>query len=182
MKSACVAVILCEALLSVEGQPSNGYAEYSTRQIKALSTQQVDDLLEGRGMGLSLPAELNGVPGPRHVLELRDRLALTWKQVSDIERLAGEMKQEAQRLGQSIVSAERDLDRTFKEQSADEASIRLATAKLASLNGDLRALHLGAHIKTRRFLTDAQISAYDAARGYAMPATMEVHDHATHLH
>jgi len=52
------------------------YAGMQTRPIKALSAQQIDDLKAGRGMGLALAAELNGYPGPAHVLRLSDRLAL----------------------------------------------------------------------------------------------------------
>jgi hypothetical protein len=44
------------------------YAGMQTRPIKALSEQQVADLQAGRGMGLALAAELNGYPGPAHVL------------------------------------------------------------------------------------------------------------------
>jgi len=48
-----------------------------TRPTKALSEQQVDDLRAGRGMGLALAAELNGYPGPSHLLELADKLELS---------------------------------------------------------------------------------------------------------
>ena len=54
-----------------------GYAGMHTRDIKALSPEQVADLREGRGMGASLPAELNGAPGPIHVLELSQQLKVT---------------------------------------------------------------------------------------------------------
>ena len=37
----------------------------------------VADLKAGRGMGLALAAELNGYPGPSHVLELADKLKLS---------------------------------------------------------------------------------------------------------
>jgi hypothetical protein len=36
-------------------------------------------------MGLALPAELNGYPGPIHVLELSDKLGLSAEQKSRIE-------------------------------------------------------------------------------------------------
>src|SRR5207244_4142384 len=48
------------------------YAGQQRRSVKALSEQQLSDLQAGRGMGLALPAELNGYPGPSHVLELAD--------------------------------------------------------------------------------------------------------------
>ena len=50
------------------------YSGMQSRPIKALSEQQIADLRAGRGMGLALPAELNGYPGPVHVLELADKL------------------------------------------------------------------------------------------------------------
>ncbi len=53
------------------------YAGMQTRPIKALSEQQMADLSAGRGMGLALAAELNGYPGPVHVLELADKLNLS---------------------------------------------------------------------------------------------------------
>ena len=53
------------------------YAEMQGRSIKALSDQQIADLNTGRGMGLALAAELNGYPGPSHVLELADKLEQT---------------------------------------------------------------------------------------------------------
>ena len=53
------------------------YAGLEQRPVKALSEQQVSDLRAGRGMGLALPAELNGYPGPSHVLENAEALALT---------------------------------------------------------------------------------------------------------
>jgi hypothetical protein len=56
------------------------YAGMQTRTIKALSEQQIADLKAGRGMGLVLPAELNGYPGPAHVLELSDQLGLSAEQ------------------------------------------------------------------------------------------------------
>jgi hypothetical protein len=42
-----------------------------TAKATGLSEQQVAYLKAGRGMGLALPAELNGYPGPAHVLSIR---------------------------------------------------------------------------------------------------------------
>ena len=63
------------------------YAGMQTRPIKALSDQQIADLKAGRGMGLALAAELNGYPGPLHVLELADKLDLSAEQRSSVQRL-----------------------------------------------------------------------------------------------
>jgi hypothetical protein len=58
-------------------QSQQPYAGLEGRSIKALSEQQVADLRAGRGMSLALAAELNGYPGPMHVLELADSLDLS---------------------------------------------------------------------------------------------------------
>jgi hypothetical protein len=63
------------------------YAGMQTRAIKALSDQQIADLRAGRGMGMALPAELNGYPGPAHVLELADKLELTPDQRASVQAL-----------------------------------------------------------------------------------------------
>lgn len=57
---------------SGQGHPAlSSYAGTQARPVKALSDQQLADLRAGRGMGMALPGELNGYPGPVHVLELR---------------------------------------------------------------------------------------------------------------
>jgi hypothetical protein len=58
-------------------QARQPYAGLEARSIKTLSDQQIGDLRAGRGMGLALAAELNGYPGPMHVLELADALGLS---------------------------------------------------------------------------------------------------------
>lgn len=146
--------------------PANDYAGLQSREIKALSPQQVADLREGRGMGASLPAELNGVPGPLHVLQLSDQLDITPNQRAALERITSEMKAKAQELGAQILNAEADLDKAFATSSIDESGARLATKRIAVLQGELRATHLVAHLKTRGLLTSEQIATYNEARGY----------------
>jgi hypothetical protein len=53
--------------------------------VRVLSDQQIADLRAGRGMGLALPAELNGYPSPVHVLELGDQLKLTKDQRARVQ-------------------------------------------------------------------------------------------------
>ncbi len=118
-------------------------------------------------MGLSLPAELNGSPGPLHVLQMRERLGVTADQVSRLEALRDEMSASAKRLGADIVQAEAELDAAFRQKTVDEAFIQNQTARIGTLNGALRSAHLVAHLKTQQVLTPSQIAAYGVARGYA---------------
>src|SRR5690242_15684118 len=91
------------------------YAGMQARSIKALSDQQIADLGAGRGMGLALAAELNGYPGPSHVLELADKLELSPDQRAGVQRLFDAMKAEAMPLGAKLIAQESDLDKQFAE-------------------------------------------------------------------
>jgi hypothetical protein len=157
-------------------QHQSGYAGMESRDIKALSPEQIADLREGRGMGASLPAELNGIPGPLHVLQLKGQLHVTPEQQVALERITAEMKAYAQRLGQQVIAAESALDQAFRAGTADETVIHDATGRIASLNGELRAVHLVAHLKTKRLLSDQQVLAYNEARGYGVPGSSD-HKH-----
>jgi hypothetical protein len=64
-------------------------------------------------MGLALAAELNGYPGPYHVLELADKLELSADQRVSIQRLFDSMKAEALPLGAKLIEQEADLDKQF---------------------------------------------------------------------
>lgn len=57
------------------------------RTIKSLSATDLEELRRGSAWGLALVAELNGVPGPAHLLELRDEVALSADQVVAIKAI-----------------------------------------------------------------------------------------------
>ena len=87
------------------------------RDIKALSEQQFANLRAGKGMGLALAAELNGYPGPLHVLELADKLSLTPEQRQQVQLLYDTMLSEAIAAGERLIDSERALDAAFAAQA-----------------------------------------------------------------
>src|SRR5712671_6754535 len=108
------------ALLLTSAAAANAqtpYAGMQARSIKSLSEQQVADLRAGRGMGLALPAELNGYPGPSHLLELADRLDLSTAQRDRIRQLFDSMKAEAVPIGTKLIEQETALDQQFASRS-----------------------------------------------------------------
>ena len=131
----------------------------------ALSAAEVVGLREGRGMGLATAADANGYPGPLHVLQLADSLALTDPQRAVAERLRAAMLAEAVPLGERVLAAERHLDALFASGGATDAAVERMTAHAAALRGRLRAVHLRAHVAMRDALTPEQIARYDALRG-----------------
>src|SRR5437879_4291661 len=153
------------------------YAGMQTRPIKALSEQQMADLSAGRGMGLALAAELNGYPGPVHVLELADKLDLSPDQRASIQRLFDSMKAEAVPLGSKLIEQEADLDKQFAGHTVTPDSLRLSTAAVAATQGALRETHLKYHLSTVAVLSPGQIQRYAELRGYGGEAGTTEHHH-----
>ena len=147
--------------------PVQPYAGLKERRIKTLSDAQTADLLAGRGMGLALAAELNGYPGPMHVLEPADALRLTVAQRATAESLHDRMTGEARAVGARIVALEEELDRLFAAGTEDTDHLAALTASIGALNGRLREVHLGTHIAMRDALDEGQRAAYARLRGYA---------------
>lgn len=149
------------------------YAELAGRPIRALSPEQQADLLAGRGMGLALAAELNGWPGPVHVLELADDLGLTPEQRAATEALVAAMQAAARRLGARLVAEEQALDHAFRERGITPAGLAGHTARIGALQGELRAVHLHAHLDQAAILGPEQLAAYERLRGYAAAAARQ---------
>lgn len=142
------------------------YAGMADRPIRALSAEQQADLLAGRGMGLALAAELNGWPGPTHVIELASAIHLTPAQLAATQRLMAEMQTAASDLGARVIEEERALDTAFRERSITPADLSARTARIAALQGEIRAVHLRTHLAQAALLHAEQITAYARLRGY----------------
>ena len=54
----------------------SAYREFLDGEIRGIDPQTIAGYLAGEGLGMALPAELNGYPGPRHVLDLRSELGV----------------------------------------------------------------------------------------------------------
>lgn len=171
------------SLGSAQEPERSGYAGQEQRTIKSLSSEEIQQLLDGHGMGLAKAAELNHYPGPRHALDLAAQLQLTTEQRTRTQQVFDKMRAEAVRLGQQIVEQEKKLDEGFAGGGIGSREMQAATAEIARLQGALRAAHLQAHLEMRRILLPAQIKKYDDLRGYATaqqtPAA-HTHDHGKH--
>lgn len=151
------------------GQTS-GYSGMELRDVKALSGGEIADLEAGRGMGLALAAELNGYPGPVHVLELAEQLALTPSQRLRTKDLLETTKAKTISLGRGIIALERRLDGLFAEKRITADALAETTARIAAEQGKLRAAHLRSHLEMAKELTLWQVTRYATLRGYAAAA------------
>jgi hypothetical protein len=148
------------------GQGHSPYAGLEGRATKALSEQQLADLRAGRGMGLALAAELNGYPGPVHVLELGGQLGLTTAQRQRVSELYDAMKAEAVPLGEKLIAEETALDQHFRDRTITPERLAVLTARIGETQGLLRSVHLKYHLVVAELLTTEQSRRYAELRGY----------------
>jgi Spy/CpxP family protein refolding chaperone len=163
---SAVAAIICAATTAA-AQPHQPYAGMQQRPVKALSDGELADLRAGRGMGLALAAELNGYPGPLHVLEHADALHLTVEQRQRTQALYEAMKLEAIALGERLIAQEAELDRAFAGRTITAQTLAEATAAIGATQAALRAAHLRYHLAQVEVLTPEQVRRYAELRGYA---------------
>lgn len=143
------------------------YAGQQLRSIKSLSAPDIAELRAGEGWGFAKPAELNGVPGPRHVLDLADELGLSAAQRRQVQAVFEGMRARARELGAAFVDAEARLSRAFAARAPSKASVRAAVAASARAREQLRLVHLEAHVETAGILRAEQRAAYVELRGYS---------------
>ena len=160
--------------------PPSPYSGQEFREIKALSSEDVQAYLSGKGMGLAKAAELNGYPGPSHVLALASELGLTVEQKQLTESLFKNMESKAISLGRPLVEEERKLDQMFAEKMVTPESLDQSLMRIGELQAQVRRAHLEAHLAQAKILTPAQISKYVMLRGYT--GTPGTEGHAGHKH
>jgi hypothetical protein len=156
------------ALMAMSDAPASEtpYAGQHRRAIKSLSRADLRDLEAGRGWGFAKPAEMNGYPGPVHLLELKDQLGLDGAQVSQIQAIFEHMNEMAMVKGREFIEAEQQLDVGFSSASVTPENLARLTRDAALLRGQLRAIHLRAHLRTLPILTVDQVRIYKSLRGY----------------
>jgi Spy/CpxP family protein refolding chaperone len=112
-------------------------------------------------------AELNGYPGPRHVLDLANELELTNKQKANITTIYDNMKKKAAVLGQEIISIEKIANEGFINKTITDYQLKQLIFKSSQNYGQLRYTHLITHLKILDILTPEQVNLYNNLRGYS---------------
>ena len=143
------------------------YAGEEKREIKSLSATDIEELQNGKGWGLAKAAELNGVPGPVHLLEMKKEIGLSAEQIRAIEDIYRKMKQEAVPLGLELIELERELNNHFADRTITNELLRQILQKIAQVHKQLRYVHLSTHLKTPDILKSEQITLYNRLRGYS---------------
>lgn len=172
MRMRCV--LISATLLAVVGTQGcatehahkSQYAGQQTRTIKSLSPDDIAELKRGGGWGLAKAAELNGLPGPIHVLELKDDIALTAKQTENIQALYDGMKTQAIESGERLIKLEQALEKRFQSDPPTDEELAMMLDEIGKTRTNLRFIHLATHLKTPLILSKQQIETYNSLRGY----------------
>ncbi|THK37305.1 periplasmic heavy metal sensor [Ensifer sp. MPMI2T] len=170
MKSLILAflVVVLPVPAAAEGEHAHisPYAGKHQREIKSLSAEDIAELRAGGGWGLAKPAELNGVPGPSHVLKMKRELALTADQEKSVQRIFEAMRNAAVAEGKNLLAGEAALDTAFRDGSIDQDHLRTLLRRIEASRANLRYVHLAAHLQMVRVLNENQIKRYNELRGY----------------
>lgn len=142
------------------------YAEQLDSPVRGLSSEEVHNLLTGKGAGYARMAELNGYPGLRHVLDLSSQLNLSVQQTKKIQATFEQMQSQAKSIGKTIITKEQKLSNAFASGKITNAELEKQTLELAQLYGKLRTTHLQAHLQINPVLSAEQIQKYNKIRGY----------------
>jgi hypothetical protein len=167
-------LFICTGVVS-GADTSSPYAGQETREIKALSRGEINGYLSGDGMSFAKAAELNHYPGPKHVLALADELQLSEEQRRRSQKVFDDMKTKAVSLGKQLVEKEQLLDSRFAVANISEAELLRLVTEISVLHGNIRAVHLQAHLAERAVLSADQLMRYDALRGYQGSGTHHGH-------
>lgn len=142
------------------------YAGQEQREIKTLATDDINDLQNGRGWGLAKAAELNGFPGPIHILQMKREIHLNKEQEQKIIELYEKMKQQAIPLGNRLIQLEKELNQLFANKLITDDLLREKLDTIMDVRKQLRFVHLSAHLQTPSILTSQQVEQYNQLRGY----------------
>jgi hypothetical protein len=142
------------------------YIGQEKRSIKSLSESDINELKNGKGWGLAKAAELNGVPGPVHLLEMKDEISLTDEQVKKIDSVYQKMKMNAVELGEKLIGLEFELNAHFANRTINDNLLMELLAKIEDTHKKLRYIHLSAHLETPLIVSEKQIKLYNKLRGY----------------
>lgn len=172
---------------AAEPRAAPASAASASSMMNYTAEERAQGLKEGRGMGLAMPAEGNGYPGPRHVLEVAEQIGLTVQQRGRTQQLFDSMRSEAGRLGTQLLAQENELDAIFREHRATPALLAKAANDIGATEAALKIVHLRTHLTMMDVLTPSQVSRYidlrraGAGSGKTRPST-EADPQAEHKH
>jgi hypothetical protein len=78
-------------------------------------------------------------------------------------------------LGKELVEEERVLERLFASRAVNSESLGQALNRIGRLQGQVRHVHLDAHVEQTALLTPAHLEKYNRLRGHGITVEQESH-------
>lgn len=146
------------ALLACAAVPAA--AQSMLPDLAALTPEQVRAIDAGEPFGDDAVAIKAGLPSPSWALEHAEEIGLAPDQVRDITALHDEMVEEAVKIGPRLLELEAELEKQFRTGRVRPGGMKKLVSEIATIEGDLRAIHLEAHLGMRALLTRDQLDAF----------------------
>ncbi len=81
------------------------------------------------------------------------------------------MSNTAKGIGEAIIDIPQDMDEAFANNTITRKNLKLMIDRSAELYGQLRLVHLSAHLDTVQMLSMEQVQMYNKIRGYDSEST-----------
>jgi len=149
MKAKLAALFITSLMAQNLYATTDSYVAQASREIKNFSAQDVQQIKQGKGWGMAKSAEFNGYPGPRHVLDMAEKLALSAEQTRAVKDIFEAMQVKAMAAGDAYLAAERQLDQGFLHNQINAESLRELVDTSLQARADLRYIHQGTYMDAR---------------------------------
>ena len=166
-----------EETIKLTSTPSD-YVVLLDTDIRGLDQKTIEGFLTGKGLGQALPAELNGYPGPRHVIDMAEELELTDEQLATIQALFDHMVSNVVPFGEQYLEEYANLESAFRKGTISKEYLQSQLEKISAIEVQLRYSHLSTHLATIDILNEKQVMQYNMMRGYSAEMNHEEMDHS----
>lgn len=167
IKLGLILIFLTVSLTYANESYKSKYVGQENRKIKSLSLDDIKELKKGAGWGLAKAAELNGYPGPSHVLKMKEKINLSNQQEKKIETVFINMKEKAIILGNKLIRLEEKLNSEFIKKTITKIKLNKLVLEIEKIRAQLRLVHLNTHLQMPDILNPSQVDLYNKLRGYS---------------
>jgi uncharacterized protein (DUF305 family) len=136
--------------------------------IRALSATEIQLIRSGEGAGLARAAAMNGLPGPRHVLDAADNLELTSEQAAQIQRIYESMHAAAVEVRAAYLNAQEAFEIELRSSQVTTQTLPGRLSDVDRQRTELARVHLQADLETAALLPREQRESVRSVTGMSV--------------
>jgi hypothetical protein len=147
--------------------PKSGGADSTSGEIRALSTDEIRGIAEGRALRFGRAAEKNHNPTPYFLIKYRSELALFDEQLIPAKAILDRERTQAAKLGKELLADQAKLELVLGAPTgARDEEVAALAREIARIQGEIRLVHLQADVAAKKLLNSDQQVQYDSIRSY----------------